>query len=186
MLKNKLKTYMIIFILLPLILVGCGGSKMMTKDNDTLRDILSDYTLLEPSSHGVTMYAQQNLRMGYESCISPFVIISSHGGTATVDFRYVGTDFIDIKNIVVETDNHKYRVSFHKDDLTQDVQSYPFPYVEETVFCDVNKKHYKMLVDIANSSSTRVTYTGNDTYSYELSDMNIEAIKTLVSCYEEE
>lgn len=186
MLKNKLKTYMIIFTLLPLILVGCGGSKVTMKDNDTLRSILSDYTLLSPSVDGVSAYCQQNLRMGYESCISPFVVISSLGGTASVDFRYVGTNFIDIKNIVVETDNHKYRVNFKKDDLTQDVQSYPFSYVEEAVYCSINKKHYKMLVDIANSSSTRVTYIGKDTYSYELSDANKEAIKTLVSCYEEE
>ena len=186
MLKHKIKTKVIIFILLSLILAGCSGSKMTMKDNDTLRDILSDYTLLPYSTDSVSSYAHKDLWMSYDSCISPFVVISSHGGMASVDFRYIGTDFIDIKNIVVETDNHKYRVSFKKDDLTQEVESYPIPHVEEKVFCDINKKHYKMLVDIANSSSTRVTYTGNDTYSYTLSDINKEAIKTLVSCYEEE
>lgn len=186
MLKHKLKIQVMIIILLPFILAGCSSSKVTMKDNDTLRDILSDYTLLPHSTDSVSSYAQEDLRMGYNSCISPFVVISSHGSMASVDFRYVGTDFIDIKNIIVETDNNKYRVSFKKDDLTQDVKSYPIPRVEETVFCDINKKHYKMLVDIANSSRTRVTYTGNDTYSYTLSDTNKEAIKTLVSCYEEE
>lgn len=186
MLKHKLKIQVMIIILLPFILAGCSGSKMTMKDNDTLRDLLSDYTELTDEYKGVTAYAHKKLWRSYDSCISPFVIISPHGGMASLDFRYVGTDFIDIKNIIVETDNNKYRVSFKKDDLTQDVKSYPIPRVEETVFCDVNKKHYKMLVDIANSSRTRVTYTGNDTYSYTLSDINKEAIKTLVSCYEEE
>lgn len=185
MLKHKLKTKVIIFILLSLILAGCSSSKMTMKDNDALRDILSDYTELTEEYKGVTAYAHKKLWMSYDSCISPFVVISSHGGSASLDFKYVGTDFIDIKNIIVETDSHKYRVNFKKDDLTQEVESYPIPHVEETVFCDINKKHYKMLVDIANSSNTRVSYTGNDTYSYKLSDVNKEAIKTLVSCYEE-
>lgn len=186
MLQKSLKTTRVFaLIFMCLLLVSCGKPKpiAMKSEEDINKALQNRYYNI--NTEGMQYYTPRDLIDYAENGVYPTVTVLDNYNTSSVIFQYAGEDWISMKKITVKTDRHKYRLNCKPSEVSKNESKYSSDVTERVLF-KIDRKKYDMLVDMAESKNTSVTFSGDESYSFELTNGNKRIIESFISCVEEE
>lgn len=171
-------------IVISLLLVSCGKPKPITmKNGEDISKILEN-SFYKINTKEMQYYTSKDLIDNDESGVYPTVTVLENNSTSSLMFQYAGEDWVFADRITVKTDKHKYKLDFEPSEVSRNESVYSSDVTERVLF-NVGREEYDMLVDMVNSQNTSVIFSGDESYSFELTNRNKELIKLFLSCFEE-
>ena len=158
------------------------ATNLVLKSRDEVTNIVKDtfvssYDEVDDS----TMFFPASNDDGLKTCVMPLIGFSNNDGdSGGIMLQYIGQELTMFETIVIKTDNNRYEEYFGFDGVTRNVE---LGYVQEYASMEMDKKLYRIIEDMVNSSKTIVRFSGSSNEDYELSNQNKKDLKTFLDCY---
>lgn len=111
----------------------------------------------------------------------PYIGISSSNKWVRIRANYTDDDWIFFENLIILVDGKRYTKSFSYSDIERDNDKGD---VWEYADWTATDTDIAMLREIANSSSTKIRFSGNYTYDLTVSSADKKAIKQVLEAYD--